>query len=50
LAANGADIIAVDIAGKVSPASNAVPATPEELDESSYRWQAALQRKQDSRQ
>jgi NAD(P)-dependent dehydrogenase (short-subunit alcohol dehydrogenase family) len=32
-AANGADVIAVDIAGPVSPASNAVPATPEELDE-----------------
>ena len=33
LAANGADVVAVDIAGFVSPASNAVPATPEELDE-----------------
>ena len=33
MAANGADVVAVDIAGKVSPASNAVPATPEELDE-----------------
>src|SRR6201994_1414553 len=33
MAANGADVIVVDIAGKVSPASNAVPATPEELDE-----------------
>jgi NAD(P)-dependent dehydrogenase (short-subunit alcohol dehydrogenase family) len=33
MAASGADVIAVDIAGKVSPASNAVPATPEELDE-----------------
>jgi NAD(P)-dependent dehydrogenase (short-subunit alcohol dehydrogenase family) len=32
-AANGADVIALDIAGPVSPASNAVPATPEELDE-----------------
>ena len=32
-AANGADVVAVDIAGPVSPASNAVPATPEELDE-----------------
>jgi phosphoglycerate dehydrogenase-like enzyme len=30
-AANGADVIAVDIAGPVSPASNAVPA-PAELD------------------
>ncbi len=33
LAANGADVVALDIAGFVSPASNAVPATPEELDE-----------------
>ena len=29
MAANGADVIAVDISGKVSPASNAVPATPD---------------------
>jgi NAD(P)-dependent dehydrogenase (short-subunit alcohol dehydrogenase family) len=33
MAANGADVVAIDIAGHVSPASNAVPATPEELDE-----------------
>jgi NAD(P)-dependent dehydrogenase (short-subunit alcohol dehydrogenase family) len=33
MAANGADIVAIDIAGPVSPASNAVPATPEELEE-----------------
>ncbi len=33
MAANVADVVVVDIAGKVSPASNAVPATPEELDE-----------------
>jgi NAD(P)-dependent dehydrogenase (short-subunit alcohol dehydrogenase family) len=33
MAANGSDVIVIDIAGKVSPASNAVPATPEELDE-----------------
>jgi hypothetical protein len=33
MAANGADIVAIDIAGPVSPASNAVPATPEEVDE-----------------
>lgn len=33
MAANGADVVAVDIAGEVSPASNAVPATPGELDE-----------------
>jgi NAD(P)-dependent dehydrogenase (short-subunit alcohol dehydrogenase family) len=32
-AANGADVVALDIAGPVSPASNAVPATPTELDE-----------------
>ena len=33
MAANGADIFAVDIAGPVSSASNAAPATPEELEE-----------------
>src|SRR5436305_11142653 len=33
MAANGADVVALDIAGPVSPASDAVPATPEELDE-----------------
>jgi NAD(P)-dependent dehydrogenase (short-subunit alcohol dehydrogenase family) len=33
LAANGADVVAIDIAGPVSSASNAVPATPEELAE-----------------
>jgi short chain dehydrogenase len=33
LAANGADLVALDIAGPVSPASDAIPATPEELDE-----------------
>jgi NAD(P)-dependent dehydrogenase (short-subunit alcohol dehydrogenase family) len=33
LAANGADVVAVDIAGPVSPASNAVPATLADLDE-----------------
>jgi hypothetical protein len=33
MAANGADVVVVDIAGKISPASYAVPATPEELDE-----------------
>jgi NAD(P)-dependent dehydrogenase (short-subunit alcohol dehydrogenase family) len=32
-AANGADVVALDIAGPVSPASNAAPATPEDLDE-----------------
>jgi hypothetical protein len=33
LAANGADVIALDIAGHVSTASNAEPATPAELDQ-----------------
>jgi NAD(P)-dependent dehydrogenase (short-subunit alcohol dehydrogenase family) len=33
LAANGADVVAIDIAGPVSTASNAKPATPQELDE-----------------
>ena len=33
MAANGADVVAVDICGPVSSASNAVPATPAELDE-----------------
>ncbi len=32
-AANGADVIAIDIAGPVSPASDAKPARPAELDE-----------------
>jgi NAD(P)-dependent dehydrogenase (short-subunit alcohol dehydrogenase family) len=32
-AANGADVVAIDIAGFVSPASNAKPATPGDLDE-----------------
>ena len=32
-AANGADVVAVDICGPVSPASNAKPATPADLDE-----------------
>ena len=33
LAANGADVVALDIAGPVSPASDAEPATPDELAE-----------------
>jgi NAD(P)-dependent dehydrogenase (short-subunit alcohol dehydrogenase family) len=33
MAANGADVVVIDIAGPVSPASNAVPATQQELDE-----------------
>ncbi len=32
-AANGADVVCLDICGPVSPASNARPATPAELDE-----------------
>jgi NAD(P)-dependent dehydrogenase (short-subunit alcohol dehydrogenase family) len=32
-AANGADVAVLDIAGPVSPASNAVPATPADLEE-----------------
>lgn len=32
-AANGCDVVAIDIAGPVSPASDAVAATPQELDE-----------------
>lgn len=32
-AANGADVVALDICGPVSPASNARPATPQELEE-----------------
>ena len=39
-AANGADVIAVDIAGPVSPASNAVPATPDELADTVRQIQA----------
>jgi NAD(P)-dependent dehydrogenase (short-subunit alcohol dehydrogenase family) len=33
MAANGADVVVLDITGPVSTASNAVPATPEELEE-----------------
>ena len=40
MAANGADVVAIDIAGPVSSASNAVPATPEELDETVSRVKA----------
>jgi NAD(P)-dependent dehydrogenase (short-subunit alcohol dehydrogenase family) len=39
-AANGADVVAIDIAGPVSPASNAKPATPEELAETICQIQA----------
>jgi NAD(P)-dependent dehydrogenase (short-subunit alcohol dehydrogenase family) len=37
MAANGADVVAVDIAGYVSPASNAVPSTSDELNETVSR-------------
>ncbi len=40
LAANGADVVALDIAGPVSPASDAVPATPDELAETVRQIQA----------
>jgi NAD(P)-dependent dehydrogenase (short-subunit alcohol dehydrogenase family) len=40
MAANGADVVAVDIAGPVSTASSAVPATPEELNETVRQIQA----------
>jgi NAD(P)-dependent dehydrogenase (short-subunit alcohol dehydrogenase family) len=44
MAANGADVVAIDIAGPVSPASNAAPATQVELDET-MRQIAAFGRK-----
>ena len=40
MAANGADVVALDIAGPVSTASNAVPATTAELDETVRQIQA----------
>ena len=40
LTGNGADVIAIDIAGPVSPASNAEPATPEQLAETMRQIQA----------
>ncbi len=40
LAANGADVVALDIAGPVSPASDAKPATPAELAETVRQIQA----------
>ena len=40
LAANGADVAIFDIAGFVSPASNAKPATPEELAETKRQIEA----------
>ncbi len=40
LAANGADIVLIDIAGPVSPASNAKPATPGELAETERQVKA----------
>jgi NAD(P)-dependent dehydrogenase (short-subunit alcohol dehydrogenase family) len=46
LAVNGADVIALDIAGPVSTASNAIPATPEELAETVKQIQSYGQRAQ----
>jgi len=46
-AANGADVVVLDIAGRVSPASDAAPATPEELAET-VRQIKAYGRKTDS--
>jgi NAD(P)-dependent dehydrogenase (short-subunit alcohol dehydrogenase family) len=46
LAANGADVVALDIAGPVSTASNAVPATPEELAETVKQIQVYGRRSQ----
>ncbi|WP_414475610.1 SDR family NAD(P)-dependent oxidoreductase [Microvirga sp. M2] len=43
-AANGADVAAIDICGFVSPASNAAPATPEDLAETLRQVQAAGRR------
>jgi NAD(P)-dependent dehydrogenase (short-subunit alcohol dehydrogenase family) len=40
MAANGADVVAVDIAGPISTASDAVPATPEQLNETVKQIQA----------
>jgi NAD(P)-dependent dehydrogenase (short-subunit alcohol dehydrogenase family) len=40
MAANGADVVAVDIAGPISTASDAVPATPEQLNETVRQIQA----------
>ena len=47
LAANGADVVAIDIAGPVSTASNAKPATPEDLAET-VRQIKALGRRSDA--
>ena len=44
LAANGADVAIFDIAGYVSPASNATPATPEELAETARQIKATGRR------
>jgi NAD(P)-dependent dehydrogenase (short-subunit alcohol dehydrogenase family) len=48
-AANGADVVALDIAGPVSSASNAVPATPEELEETVRQIRAFGRRAQATR-
>jgi NAD(P)-dependent dehydrogenase (short-subunit alcohol dehydrogenase family) len=44
LAANGADVAALDIAGPVSPACDAAPATPEDLAETVRQVEAAGRR------
>ena len=44
MAVNGADVIAIDIAGFVSTASNAKPATPEDLEETVRQIKAAGRR------
>ena len=48
-AANGADVVAIDIAGPVSRASDAKPATPQDLDET-VRQIKAYGRRGESRQ
>ena len=40
LAANGADVVVIDICKRPSPASNATPATPEELQETARQIRA----------
>jgi NAD(P)-dependent dehydrogenase (short-subunit alcohol dehydrogenase family) len=49
LAANGADVVVIDIAGPVSSASDAAPATPEELAETVRQIKALNRRAQSIR-
>jgi NAD(P)-dependent dehydrogenase (short-subunit alcohol dehydrogenase family) len=49
LAANGADVVVIDIAGPVSSASDAAPATPEELAETVRQIKALNRRAQSVR-